>query len=378
MKIKTLFFIIVIAGIAMAGCKKLSEPVEVLPGNSTLTPLPGAQITQTAVALLTAGIGPQQTATAAAIATLAAQSTQTVVALDPPVLTFGEYGNGAGELVAPGDIAVDSSGSIYIADRGMNKIVKFNSLGVYQFEWGSSGTGTGEFSGLGSITVDTSNNVYATDYYSDVTEVSRIQKFSSAGAYITSWGAYDYGGTADGNFSNLQDVVCYSGKIYVMDNYYGMGTTYRLHRFDQNGNFEAKYEHTPGSYSYSDYNYLTPGNSGNWYLIQNYSNTFLQELSSSFLPVGQWSNPGVDPGEYYVISAAASDTSGNIYIWDAYGGKIIKYSPSFVYVKEWQVFQTMSLEGLLGQSGTRLTVDSAGNVYLLMSTYLMRVYKFAP
>ncbi|HNZ29763.1 MAG TPA: hypothetical protein PKJ42_07205, partial [Candidatus Goldiibacteriota bacterium] len=64
---KTKFIIIFIAVLVIfMGCKKLSVPTEVIMAEPTLTQLPAAQTTQTAVALQTAGVTAQQTATAQA------------------------------------------------------------------------------------------------------------------------------------------------------------------------------------------------------------------------------------------------------------------------------------------------------------------------
>ncbi len=67
-------------------------------------------------------------------------------------------------LSTPTGIAVDSSANGYIIDSGNNRIVKFNSTGVYQSTMGSYGSYNNSTSGAGSfnnptgITLDTTTN----------------------------------------------------------------------------------------------------------------------------------------------------------------------------------------------------------------------------
>ena len=43
------------------------------------------------------------------------------------------------------DLAIDSSGDVYVADSGNNRIQKFDSDGNYITSWGSLGSGNGQF-----------------------------------------------------------------------------------------------------------------------------------------------------------------------------------------------------------------------------------------
>ena len=59
-------------------------------------------------------------------------------------------------------------------------------------KWGSYGTGNGQFSGIVDLTVDGSGNVYVLESSINA-GIYRVQKFSSAGAYITKWGTQGSG-----------------------------------------------------------------------------------------------------------------------------------------------------------------------------------------
>ncbi|HLD83394.1 MAG TPA: 6-bladed beta-propeller [archaeon] len=180
------------------------------------------------------------------------------------VTKWGGHGSVDGQFNAPSDIAVDSSGNVYVADTGNNRIQKFDSSGHYMTQWGSPGSGDGEFVVPNKIAVDSSGNVvYVADIFSDriqkfastdggvtytfVTKwelshangiavdldgnvyvsnsrESNIQKFDSTGNFITEWGGL---GSGDGQFDLPVGVVVDSAtNIYVVDK-----NNYRIQKF---------------------------------------------------------------------------------------------------------------------------------------------------
>ena len=61
-------------------------------------------------------------------------------------LMWGAPGTGNGQFNEPAGVAVDASGSVYVADKGNNRIQKFDSNGNFITQWGSAGTDNGQFS----------------------------------------------------------------------------------------------------------------------------------------------------------------------------------------------------------------------------------------
>jgi DNA-binding beta-propeller fold protein YncE len=80
------------------------------------------------------------------------------------VTQWGSYGTGNGQFNYPGGIAVDSSGNVYVADRGNNRIQKFTTDGVYLAQIGSHGSGDSQFDDPVDVAVNPSGtSIYVAD-----------------------------------------------------------------------------------------------------------------------------------------------------------------------------------------------------------------------
>jgi tripartite motif-containing protein 71 len=96
-------------------------------------------------------------------------------------------GTALGEFSQPQGIAIDSTDNIYITSFTSlsNQIEKFTSNGTFITSWGSLGFGSGRFTNPSGITTDSLNNVYVVDFG----ENNNVQKFDSTGSFITKWGS---------------------------------------------------------------------------------------------------------------------------------------------------------------------------------------------
>lgn len=92
-----------------------------------------------------------------------------------------------------------------MADFEHDNIQKFSNTGSFIRKWVSQDSGNGQFSHPDNVAVDSSGNVFVADGSND-----RIQKFSNSGSFIRKWGS---SGSGDGQFRSPEGIaVDKSGK----------------------------------------------------------------------------------------------------------------------------------------------------------------------
>jgi hypothetical protein len=77
------------------------------------------------------------------------------------------------------DVAVNSKGDIYVADRRLNEVRKFNKDGEYLLSLGRRGHGPGEFQSVNIVSVNSHNELIAFD-----NKIRRVSIFSDNGEHI--------------------------------------------------------------------------------------------------------------------------------------------------------------------------------------------------
>ncbi len=133
------------------------------------------------------------------------------------VSTFGSYGSANGKFNDAWGIAVDSDGSIYVADTFNHRIQKFDAQGNFQFAWGSPGVSTAPGSGRSTIFFGPRAIVFDHQGHLLVTDTGnkRVQVFDRNGDFLTQFGS---AGSGDGQFNEPVGLAVDSqGNIYVAD-----------------------------------------------------------------------------------------------------------------------------------------------------------------
>jgi len=213
----------------------------------------------------------------------------------------------------PQGVAVDGNGNVYVADTDNSRIQKFSSDGTFLVTWGSEGSENGQFLKPYGIAVDGNGNVYVAD-----TGNSRIQKFSSDGVFLTTWGSK---GSEDGQFFWPYGIaVDGSGNVYVADT-----ENHRIQKFSPDGGFLTKW----GSKG-----------SGNG----QFGRSGLTDLKFFGSPSGPF--------------GLAVDRNGNVYVADTCNDRIEKFSPDGGFLTTWREYG----DSLYVPSG--VAVDGNGNVYV--------------
>ena len=279
------------------------------------------------------------------------------------VLKWGSEGSGDSQFRSPNGIAVDASGNVYVADSGNHRIQKFTSAGGYITQWGSYGSGNSQFQNPRGIAIDASGNVYVIDSWNN----HRIQKFTSTGGYITKWGSY---GSGNSQFLWPEAIaVDASGNVYVADFYNN-----RIQKFTSTGGYITKW----GSYGSGNSQFLGPNGiavdaSGNVYVIE-YHNGRIQKFTSGGGYITQWGSDGSGNSQFNLPSGIAVDASGNVYVADYYLYRIQKFTSNGGYITQWGSEGSGNSQF---REPTGIAVDASGNVYVVDSGN-NRIQKFAP
>jgi DNA-binding beta-propeller fold protein YncE len=141
----------------------------------------------------------------------------------------GIAGAGNGQFSVMAGLAVDSSGNVWVADFGNNRVQEFNEKGEYVRKLGTVGKGAEQFEGPLNITVYGSD-LYITDYHNN-----RIQEFTTGGVHVKVFGE---AGSENGKFSNPYGIAVdpRNGNVYVVDS-----GNHRVQEFSSAGAFITKF-----------------------------------------------------------------------------------------------------------------------------------------
>ncbi|MGI9098614.1 MAG: 6-bladed beta-propeller [Solirubrobacteraceae bacterium] len=94
---------------------------------------------------------------------------------DAFVTEFGGLGSKLGKIAAPGQIALDAAGNLWVADRGNSRVQEFGPAGERLLTFGERGTGPGQFINPTGVSIDCHGTLTVTD-----TKNNRVQQFALA------------------------------------------------------------------------------------------------------------------------------------------------------------------------------------------------------
>jgi DNA-binding beta-propeller fold protein YncE len=132
-----------------------------------------------------------------------------------------------GKFGDPTGIAVDLQRNVYIVDRVMESVQKFNDKGEFIGELISDNRTNGKaFAVPQAVAIDGDDNFYVADSGN-----YRIVKLDATGGYVTDWGSR---GIRDGQFGSIDGIAVdfHLKQVYVSDS-----LNQRIQVFDTNGNF---------------------------------------------------------------------------------------------------------------------------------------------
>ncbi|WP_284645292.1 immunoglobulin domain-containing protein [Paenibacillus silviterrae] len=240
----------------------------------------------------------------------------------------GGTGLGLGEFSSPYGVAVDSSGNVYVADSGNNRIQKLDISTNTWSEWkrssGGAGSGLGEFNYPSGVAVDSSGNVYVSEVINH-----RIQKLTISTNTWNEWKKAGGGaGSGLGEFSNPFGVaVDSSGNVYVADT-----SNHRIQKLNLSTDTWSEWKKIGGGAgnglgAFNGPNGVTVDSSGNVYVADS-SNHRIQKLTLSTNTWNEWKKigggAGTSLGELNSPYGVAVDSGRNVYVTDTFNHRIQK------------------------------------------------------
>jgi RHS repeat-associated protein len=237
-------------------------------------------------------------------------------------MSFGSNGSGAGQFNAPGDIAADSQGGIWVLDTFNNRVQKFNSAGEYLFQFGSKGSGNGQFSYPNGIAADPQGYIWVAD-----TQNNRVEKFNSNGKYLTQFGSW---GSESGQFYHPNGIAADpQGNIWVADT-----DNDRVQKFTSTGKYLTKF----GSEGSGNGQFLFPlgiaaDPQGNIWVTDNYNNR-VEKFDSTGKYLTQFGSEGFGNGQFSYPAGVTSDPQGNIWVVDTENNRVEKFDSTGKYLAQ--------------------------------------------
>lgn len=264
----------------------------------------------------------------------------------------------------PSSVAATASGNLVVADTGNNRIVKFNPQGQLITTWGRYGHGNGEFDVPSALSMDSSGNIYVLD---TALGNNRVLKFDQHGKFVLAWGK---SGAGEGEFSFVTGqsdmAISLDDEIYISDT-----ENNRIQKFSGGGDFlgylKPSSEECPSDCQFYRPSGLAFDSSGNLFVLHKGTrdapkNLVVKLSASDEYQISFQIDAAADNGDGVSdLAGAAIDDSGNLYVADITGHRILIYSPDGVY------------QGSLGSQGSStsqfstpmdLCFGSDGKIYI--------------
>ena len=248
------------------------------------------------------------------------------------------------------DIEIDALDNVYVADSENYRIQKFTSDGEFITEWGSRGTGPGQFYGYFTIAVDAFDHVYVRDFAN-----GRIQKFTADGEFILQWPFW--GAFGMGSVFGAWDIPCGGISTDSSGNVYLVGGK-SIQKFTQKGVFLMEFGGADAGLNVpmdiaidsDDAIYVFDGG--------NYS---IRKFTTEGVWISSWTRNRKDGGKSADYGAITVDRWGNLYEVVFYDNSVRKIAPTGTLLKEYDKLDSfVYLEEPVG-----IVTDSVGDVYVV-------------
>jgi hypothetical protein len=240
-----------------------------------------------------------------------------------PLWSFGVPGIGSGKdnthLNWPHGVAVDKSGTIYVADNSRVQI--FGSNGTYSATLGTgSGIGNYQFGWAAGIAVDDNKNIYVSDCNNH-----RVQIYDSSRTYSATLGVTGVSGFDNSHFNCPIGIeVDSAGSIYVADI-----NNCRVQKFNSNRAYQMTFGITGGcgtSHSEVSAEDVAVDAQGRVYVSGWNDRVQVFDSNGAYLTTigGAW---GSNTNQFRGAAGVDVDSQGNVYVSDFENARVQKFAP---------------------------------------------------
>ena len=293
---------------------------------------------------------------------------------DPEFLRqWGQVGTGPGQFRLPDGLAVDSGGSVWVADRDNNRIQRFTWDGKVQpfapFKRHSLTSRRGKFNLPYGVVVNGLGEIYVSD-----TQNHRIQQFTRDGKLIRIWGGK---GSAPGQLNTPRGIALDAfGNVWVADH-----TNHRVQKFSHDGKLLGVFGRNGGDGTagsgpgeFFEPRGLASDSEGNMYVAE-MVNHRVQVLGNDGRFIRMWGKDGIGGyevfgagyGEFRLPYQVAIDKEGLVWVTDTDNERVQ------VFTREGQFVRAFGANGANGSTGGGpgefhkpygAASDCKGNIYV--------------
>jgi DNA-binding beta-propeller fold protein YncE len=272
---------------------------------------------------------------------------------------WGGCGTGIGEFSYPWGVAVDSSGLVYVADYGNNRIQVFDDEGRAKHAWGSEGSKPGQFHYPRNVSVDPLGRICVADGPN-----YRIQIFRSTGTFIEEWPCPHpdaIGVDGDGCV-----YVASHGSIRIDPEWTPSSVT----KFSPHGEVLMHWEISSEGWEpddvYYDYWGIAVAPNGHIYvgLVPDDASAapvLLQRWDPEGNLLAQWTGAESVGQDLTVPKGLATDQFGNVLVANSLAHRVQKFTPEGEFL--WQV-GGRNEDGFAFNNLTAVTVTDSGDLYV--------------
>jgi sugar lactone lactonase YvrE len=218
----------------------------------------------------------------------------------------------------PESVHVAPSGHVYVADTGINRIVRFDAAGEFVAAYGSTGSGNGQLNHPYQVTVDADGNMYVADGFN-----YRVQKLDPDGAFVA---AVPLDGT-----DIPTGIAVLDGQVYVANH-----TDNRIQVYDDS--LTGGVLRTISSFGTTNGLLQGPRNldiaNGRLYVADQFNDRISIFTAATGAFVRKIGSEGDTAGRFESPLGVAAEADGTVFAADTFNQRIQRFTPAGRYVEE--------------------------------------------